>query len=301
MQRAGSSSKLAGLTLVEMAIGALVSTAVGLAVFAFLDAGMYLSAKNISLNLTSNQMRTAIDRVEQVMQQGDQDADPVLINTTGATVNNGTAAAGVRFDRFIDSPYVVDLTSSLAGSTQLRMSRATASISSQRVPKTDLVGDVIRLDGTAVTVRPRIVQSGLLPDYGIPILGVETLVCPLASGLAATYKPVSGDYLMAKLVRQVAFLVMPNGTKRELRFYHSYETATDLADSTKYVVLTDQIGLQPADSTPFNTTTVGEKIYITFALRVRSGTTDNRLLRRQTDEYNTFTRVDMSLRPKVNR
>lgn len=300
MQRASLSSKRAGFTLVELAIGGLVSTAVGLAVFAFIDAGMYLSAKNLSLNLTSNQMRGALDRVEQVLQQGDADADPILINTTGATVADGTAAAGVKFDRFIDSPYVVDLASTVSGSMQIRIARSAASLASVRPSNAELVGDVIRLDGTAASLRPRIVQAGSNPSSSTAS-GIETITCPLASALTATYKPTSGDILKAKLVRQVAFIVMPNGAKKELRFYHSYESATDLADTTKYAVITDQIGLQAADATPFNTTKVGTKTFINFALRVRSGPTDNRLLRRQSDEYNTFTRVDISLRPKVNR
>jgi hypothetical protein len=301
MKRARFSMRLAGLTLVEMSIGGLVSTAVGLAVFAFLDAGSYLSAKNLSLNLTSNQMRGALDRVEQVMQQGDEDSDPVLISTTGAAVANGTAAAGVRFDRYIDSPYVADLTTTVTGSTQVKLNRATASIASLKVAKGEVAGNVIRFDGTASSVRPRIVQLGVYPDYVAAGSGIEALVCPLASALTATYKPTSGDVLTAKLVRQVAFIVMPSGGKNELRYYPTYESTTDLSDPTKYQVITDQIGLQAADATPFNTTTVGTKTFINFSLRVRSSTTDNRLIKRQSDEYNTFSRVDLFLRPKVNR
>ena len=96
MKRLARFTSQSAFTLIELMIGGAVTSAIGLAVFAFLNAGMLLTAKNLSLNLTSNQMRGTLDRVEQILQQGD--TDPVLIDTAGATVTSGPAA-GVKLDR----------------------------------------------------------------------------------------------------------------------------------------------------------------------------------------------------------
>ena len=63
MRRTAYSQRSAGFTMVELMVSGVIASAVGLAVFAFLNAGMFLTAKNLSLNLTSNQMRGTLDRV----------------------------------------------------------------------------------------------------------------------------------------------------------------------------------------------------------------------------------------------
>jgi len=296
MKRRNLFKSLAGITLVETLIGTAVTSAVGIAVFAFLDAGTYLSAKNLSLNLTNNQMRGALDRVEQVLQQGD--TNPTLIDTSGNAVGSGQAA-GVKFDRFIDGPYVADQTTTTSTSTSIKLARSTASLSSTRPAFTDMVGDVIKLDGTATSLRPRIISSGSNPSSTTSGT-IETITCPLSAALGTTVKSTTSSVLTAKLVRQVAFIVMQNGSKYELRYYHSYETTTSLSDTTKYTVITDQIATQSADILPFALSTVGGESFVTMTLRVRNGNADNRLLKKQSDEYNTYSRVDSYLRPKVN-
>lgn len=281
-------------TLVEVLIATSISSAVGLAVFAFLNAGMYLTAKNLSLNYTSDQMQSALDQVEQALQQGD--SNPTLIDTTGATVTNA-AAAGVRFDRFVGGPWVVTTNSGTIASsaTSLTITRSTHSLASPPLPA---VGDIIRIDGTPSTLRPRVSNSAT-SDTTDAALRRNTLTFPLAAALGTTVTNNSGT-LTAKVIRRVAFLVMPNGNKRELRYYPSFEITTNLNDPTRYKVITDQIGSQPADSTPFTLSTVSGKTFVNFSLRVGSTTYNNSLRRQQSDEYNTFTRIESVLRPKVN-
>lgn len=280
--------------MVELLVSGVVASAVGMAVFAFLNAGMFLTAKNLSLNLTSNQMRGALDRVEQVLQQGDN--NPVLIDTTGATVT-GTASAGVKLDRYVGGPYVVTTTGTglAAGIASLTLTRSTNSNASPALPQ---IGDVIRIDGTASTARPRV---GSAPTVGTPDGSLhQAITIPLASPLNTSVSATSGSLLTAKLVRQVAFIVMTNGSRKELRFYNSIETTTNLNDPTKYLVITDQLATQSADATPFTIAPVSGEDFVNFSLRVRASNNDNRLRNNQSDEYNTFCRVDTFMRPKVN-
>lgn len=252
---------------------------------------MYLSAKNVSLNLTSNQMRGALDRVEQVLQQGD--TNPVLIDTNGATVASGSAA-GVKLDRYISGPFVVTLSTATAGSTSLTLTRSTHPVALPALPK---IGDVIRMDGTKPAVRPRV---NLAPSAPVSAgVARESVNCPLAAPLSTAPAPNTA-ILVAKLVRQVGFIVMPNGAKNELRYYDSLEITPNLNDPTKYSVITDQIATQGSDLTPFALATTSGETFVNFSLRVRSGTYDNVLRARQADEFNSFSRVDSFMRPKVN-
>ncbi len=294
MRTLSSPRRGSGFTLIEVMIAGAISAAVGMAVFAFLNAGMYLTAKNLSLNFTSNQMRGALDRVEQVFQQGD--SDPVQIDTNGATVTN-TASAGVKFDRFVGGPWIVTTSSGTipATATALTITRSTNSLASPPVP---VVGDVIRIDRTAITVRPRVNGTATANATDSALLR-NTLTYPLAGALGTTITNNSGT-LTAKIVRQVAFIIMPNGPRQELRYYPSIETTTNLNDSTKYTVVTDQIGTQAADVTPFTTTTITGKTFVNFSLRVGTRQYNQRLQNKQRDEYNTFSRIETVLRPKVN-
>lgn len=293
MERRRLQKPSAGFTLVELMVSGVVASAVGLAVFAFLNAGMFLTAKNLSLNLTSNQMRGALDRVEQVLQQGDN--NPVLIDTNGATVT-GVAAAGVKLDRYLGGPYVVTTTNGTlaAGLATITITRSTNALASPALPQ---VGDVLRIDGTATTVRPRVALTSVAAADGSLHQAVTvTLAAPLSTAVTSSTTSI----LTSKLVRQVAFLVMPSGTKKELRFYTSIETTTNLNDPTKYTVITDQVGTLAADATPFTLFASSGENFVKFSLRVRASNYDNRLRNLQSDEYNTFSSVDSFMRPKVN-
>lgn len=293
MKRLARFTSQSAFTLIELMIGGAVTSAIGLAVFAFLNAGMLLTAKNLSLNLTSNQMRGTLDRVEQILQQGD--TDPVLIDTAGATVTSGPAA-GVKLDRYVGGPYVVTTTATglAAGITSVTITRSTHSMASPSLP---LPGDVIRFDSTASTVRPRVLSASAgNPDGSLRQAVNVTLAAPLSTAVSVA----SPSVLTAKLVHPVAFIVMPNGSKNELRFYGSIETTTNLADQTKYIVVTDQIATQAEDTTPFSLSTISGETFVNFALRVRDDRNANRLRTKQADEYNTFSRVNSYLRPKIN-
>lgn len=282
-----------GFSIVETLMGALASAVVGVGVFTILNTGSMLSARNLSLNVTSNSLRAALDRAENLVQQAD--SMPVLIDTSGSPVATGTAA-GIRFDRFIGAPYVMTIpTGGLPSSTSsLSLKRSTNALASPPVPT---VGDVIRIDGESSTLRPRV--AGTPTVSPVDALLHQTITAPLVAPLG-TAVTTSSTTATAKLVRNVALIVIPNGGKRELRYYHSYDLTTNLNDATKYTILTDQIGMQTEDAKPFSLVQIQTKSFVNVSFRVRANKFDQRLMDKQGDQFNTFARVDVQIRPKVN-
>jgi len=283
----------AAFSLVETLMGGAVASALGVAIFSFLNVGMFLSAKNLSINLTGNSVRASMDRIEAMLQQGD--SSPVLINGSAATVTTGPAA-GVKFDRYLGGPYVVTapVTGLPASTTTLTITRSTHSLASAPVPR---VGDVLRIDSAAAILRPRVasVSAGTIASNR------QTITIGLAAPLGTTVTYVTTSVMTAKLVRQVAFIVKPGAAGRqELRFYESLETTTNLEDRTKFFVITDQVGTQAADLLPFSLVPYSGKNFVSVSLRTRAGNFDRRLSGKQADEFNSYTRVDALARPKVN-
>ena len=279
-------------------VGAAISSILAVAIFALMNAGMILSAKNLSLNLTSNSMRTALDRVEQVVQQGDQGDSgnspiPKLIDTTGASVTAG-AAAGIKFDRFLGAPYVVTLTSGSipAASTSLTLTRSTHAVASPPAPQP---GDIIRIATTLSTLRPRI--QSVTPGT-VNAQSRQPFTVSLTAALGTTITPLTASVVSARLVRNVAFIVMPSNGKNELRYYHTFDTTTNLNDPAQYSVVTDQIGVGTGDATPFSIVTVGGESFVNFALRVRASNADSGMRGQQRDQFNTYTRTETLIRPK---
>ncbi len=280
-----------GFSLVETLMGAAAAMIIGVGVFSILNTGMMLSARNLAMNSTNNSLRDALDRAENLLQQAD--SMPTLITTSGASTSG--SAAGIRFDRFVGAPYVITITAAglPSGTTSLNLERSTDALASPPVP---VIGDIICIDGEAATLRPRVSAV----NEGTPnALLRQTIATSLAASLGSTVSG-SSTTLTAKLVRQVALIVMPNGSKRELRYYPSYDLTTSLNDATKYTVLTDQVGLQSDDATPFSLITNQTKSFVNMSFRVRANRFDQRLLGKQSDQFNTFSRIDVQIRPKVN-
>ena len=278
-------------TLVEIMVGAAVSSILAVAIFALMNAGMILSAKNLSLNLTSNSLRGALDRVEHVVQQAD--AMPQLINSSGATVAAGPAP-GVVFDRVVGSPFVVALTSGSVASTatSLTLTRSTNAVASPPPPS---AGDIIRISTTANSLRPRI-QSVVAGTTDAQLH--QPFTVNLTAALGTTVTP-TGGVSTAQLVRNVAFLVVTSNGNRELRYYHTFDTAASLNDVTKYTLITDQIGSAPEDATPFSFVQIENKSFVNVSLRVRANAYDKGIRGRQNDQFNTYNRTDIQIRPKT--
>ena len=284
--------KRQAFTLVEVLVGTAISALLAVAIFGLLNTGMILSAKNLALNLTSNSMRTALDRVEQVVQMGN--AMPTLIDGAGADVAAGSAA-GIKFDRVVGSPYIVTLPAGgiPASATTLTLTLSTHPVASPPPPG---AGDIVLITVNEVTLRARILSVGNPVAAGpARVSFLVTLSAPLGTAVA----PITATIVSARLVRNVAFLVMPANGKPELRYYPTFDTTTNLNVPAGYSVVTDQIGTAAADSTPFSIVTVGAQTFVSFSLRVRASNADKGIRTRQQDQFNTYSRIETRIRPKI--
>ncbi len=288
MNHANSHLLHGGFTLVEVVIGAAVGSIVSIGVFAVINTGSMLAARNLSVNLTSNAMRQSLDRVEQLVQQAD--SMPTLIDTAG----NGTLgpAPGVLFDRFIGAPYVVNAPGGLApGDTSIALVRSTVSASSPPIPQP---GDIILINGKS-TLRPRVISTTVsATDSSFH----QTITANLSATLGGTVN-ASGT-IVAKLVRRQALIVMPTASGNQLRYYPSIDTTSNLSNPAGYILLSDMVGVQSDDATPFTIQNRQTQDFLKMSLRVRASNFDKRLLGKQSDQFNTFARVDTYIRPKVN-
>lgn len=263
-----------------------------MAVFSLMNTGALLAARNLSVNLTNNVERNALDRIEQSIQQAA--TMPTLIDTAGNAASS--PAAGVTFDAYLGGPYVITATGTSLPSTTstLNLVRTTNAVAIAPIPK---AGDVLQINLAPSTVRARIstVVTGT-PDGAQH----QTVTATLASALGAAVPIPTSGAMTASLVRKVAMIVMPAGGSYQLRYYPSYETTTNLNDPTQFVVLTKEIAAQTADTTPFSITQLQSANFVSLSLRVRSSAFDQRLSGLQADQFNTFSRVDSYIRPKIN-
>lgn len=283
-----------GFTLVELLVGMAASTLVGVGTFYLLNSAMLLTSKNFSYNITGNSLHRSIDRIEQYLQQAN--SNPTLIDDQGNAVGSGSAA-GVVFDYFVGTPYVVTSGSSgLPSSTSsLTLTISTDPLASPPIPE---AGDVVLIDGAAASLRP-VVGSGV--SAGSVTAGRKPITVPLTAvlGTAVTSTNVSSG-ITARVVRPAAIVVKQNGTGWELRLVKHYQSASDLSDATKYIVLSRQIGSQSADQVPFSITQINSKNFVNCSLRLRADSYDKVLANKQADGVATFVQADLSIRPKTN-
>jgi hypothetical protein len=128
-----------------------------------------------------------------------------------------------------------------------------------------------------------------------------TLTFSAAVGKSLTW--LANQPQWAKLIRQEAFIVVPNGDYNELRYYPSFEPMPVLSNPSNYALLTNQIGTGTGENAPFSIVDVnGDKI-IQANLRVKSTDYNRWLIGRENNEMNTYFRMNFTLasrlRPKT--
>lgn len=289
----------AAFTLVELMVYAMITILIGGVVYSALRSGTILSAKNVSINRSHDALREALDRLSRQLQTARN--VPTLIDTTGNVVTLG-AAAGLRYDCVIGEPYVLDPVlgagSISSTSTTLVVHRSVSATGAPPIPK---VGDILLISlPTGATLRARI--TVVAADAATS--SSQRITLTFAAALGQSFSWVANQPQWARLVRQEAFITANNNGRTELRYYPSFEPMPTLSDTTKYVVLSNQLSTASGDLTPFNVTTVsGDKI-VQANLRMQSRDYDTWLTKNQANAFNTYFRVNVSLasrlRPKIN-
>jgi hypothetical protein len=286
-----------GFTLIEMSMACLLSVLLGAVVFYTLRTGTALSAKNASLNRSHDDLRSALDRLANNVRMARN--VPTLLNTSGAVVTTGPAA-GIRYDRIIGEPYVLE-----PAMTQGSISSSATSISVYRTtvggaPPIPSVNDLFLVDTPGGTIRARITAVSLGGAGG----STQRITLTFASAVGKSLTWGANQPQWGRLVRQEAFLVMPTtGGRNELRFYPSFDPMPSLGDKAKYAVITTNIGSNAGEATPFTVVDVNGDKVLQANVRVQQRDHNRWLADKQGNEMNTYFRMNLSLtsrlRPKT--
>jgi hypothetical protein len=289
--------KSTGITIIEMLMYCMLAVIVGAVVYNTLRTGSSLSAKNAALNRSHDDLRGALDRLANNLRMARN--VPTLLDSSGSVVSTGPAA-GLRYDRIIGEPYAVEpvLTAGnlTAAQNTLDVYRSTIAVGTPPIPQ---INDLFLLDTPTGQIRVRITSVTTQP----PSAGTQRISLTFASGLGQVLKWGANQPQWGRIVRQEAFIVMAGaGGKNELRFYPSFEPMPTLSDTSKYTVITNQVGPGTGEATPFDVQTVnGDKI-IQANVRIQNRDYNRWLSNKQNNELNTYFRMNLSmtsrLRPK---
>jgi hypothetical protein len=287
-----SSSHKRGIALVELLVAAGAGATVLLGVAYLTTSGSLLFAKNVSTNLSHNSLRGSLDKLVQSVDQALGTITP--INTAGVAVTAGTKAPGVIFDQYRGGPYVVTHPGGAGLTSSATSVTLTRSVDALAAPPVPIAGDVILLNG-AETTRLK-VQS--VAVGGISGAQRQTLTVTLqnAAGTAISWDP--NTVKTAKLVRRVAFVVVTNGPRNELRYFNNAETITNFGTSSNYSLVTNNVSTTTGDATPFSMTSVSGRAFLSVDLRIRAGQYANRLSTKEANSFSTVERVSLTLTSK---
>lgn len=308
-----SSSSHPGYTLVEICVAIAILAVVGLAGYAMLTSSSTLLAKNISLNSSNVSTRSTLDRIFSDLNQANR--IPILINADGSTASGSGPAAGILVDRYVSGPFIVGNPGGglSATATSFRMFYSTDLLASPRQPQKN---DVVIMDGvTRALVASSTVSTMTAPiPSPTPTSGKMVTVTlqaklgsytnpPMDTGIAIPWGSTTQQN--AYLVHREAFVVVPvQGTTgpAELRLYPDAEAVTDYTNPSNYIVLTRNIGTRTVSGTaenyPFSITTSNDSTFLSIAMRVEDQQYNKTLASKQSNDFNTFLRVDTMVHPR---
>ncbi len=287
----------AAFTLVEVLMSCMLTVVVGAVVYATMRTGSLLSTKNIALNRSHDELRSALDRLASNLRMARN--VPTLLNTSGAVVANGPAA-GLRYDRIIGEPYALDPVlgagSVSSSATSLSVYRSTTAAGAPPVP---LVNDVLIIDTPTGTARARITGVNAQSGSG----GSQRITLNFSAPIGKDLTWMANQPQWARLVRQEAFIVIPASGRNELRYYAAFEPVPSLSDKTKYAVITNNVGTGTGEDTPFNILDVNGDKVVEANIRILAQDYNRWLANKEQNNANTYFRMSIALasrlRPKT--
>ena len=285
-----TSAATGGFTLVELMIAASIGGVVALFIGTFLSGSALLFAKNLSTNVTHNSTRSALDRLAQDITQADGAIS--LITATGATVASGQAA-GIAFDVLRANPYVIAHpggTGLSAAATTFTLKRTTNAVAQPPLPSVDDV--VLADDAGAVRLKVQTATAGAIAG------SVQDVAVTLQSAAGTAIPWASTSIKGARVVRRVAYVVVPSGGKNELRYFPAAENIANFSTVAGYTLVLRNLASASGDETPFSYQTFQGKDFLRFVMRVRSDRYDQRLLRYEKNQFSSIQRIDFLLSPR---
>jgi type II secretory pathway pseudopilin PulG len=299
----------AAFTIVELLVAMSVMAVVSTIAFSFIRSGTLLTAKSTRLNHSHDELRIAFDRLADHLLSANN--VPTLIGTNGLQADVSTVtdangyqvigpAAGLKFDKVVGDPYVLDPPAA-AGSfnsnaTSLNVWRSTNSVATAPIPT---VGDVIIIETPTGTARAQISAVTVHSASG----ATQKISLTFSSALGKSLSWLADQPQIAKVVRPEAFIVMPANGRNELRFYPQFEPLPTLSDRSKYKVLTMQVGTASGESTPFSLVDMNGDRIVQSTLRVRETDYAGYLSRQEQNSYSGYFQLLLNLpsrlRPKT--
>lgn len=315
------STRHRGFTLVELLITTAISAMVFGVLFYILYTANYLVAKSVSINVTGNEARNAMDRIMYQVELAY--STPTLIDSLGAEIT-GTAAtpptgsdgvsgsaAGIKFNRYLGMPYVVTVpTAGLpATTTSITVTKDNGSIPTPPDPQK---GDILLIyttaiiSGTSNAIPCQIASTPPLSTSGKRVSYTVSLTKQLGTAISTAGIQQSQTTIVASLLRPTAAVVVGPATNPRLLYFECFPNNTVDVSSSNAVVLTDSIDVKTGSATgnpltPFYLSSVGPKIFVKMNLRIRAKEYDNYLANKQSDAFATFMGLTATAYPKCNK
>ncbi len=293
-------ARKSAMTMVELTIYGLIVSTVGLVTYSLLRTSTILGAKNSNINQSHNELRGVFDRVADHLLGANNVATLIGTNGLALATQVGSNAPGVKFDRVLGEPYLLHpyLTagSLSSGDTGCSVWRSTTATNTAPAPE---VGDILLIPTATGNIRGIISGVTLGGSSG----GKEKITLTFTGAVGKAVNWGAGQPQAAKLVRPEAFLVMPNGSKNEIRYYKNFDPLPSLNDSTKYKVLSDLIGTNTGEDTPFTIQDFnGDKI-VRSTLQVRERADANWIANDEANSFSSYFQLLVNLpsrlRPKT--
>jgi len=326
MKKSPPPRSLSGLTLVEILIAVATFLLLMLGVYSLIYCANVLTYKNYAINSTGTESHNALDQLQGTLQTAY--TTPIPIDTTGAALSgtlnitgttavasglapvvSGTAAIitgtgpGIKFYCCVGGPYVVTIpTGGLAGTaTSVTIELDNNALPAPPVPQAN---DILLINTTAVPTSfqdwatvsgtPTVVSSS-----GSRIKYSVALTPPMKDkdGNLTSTIPYQTDNqgnaitCSANLLRPTAFIIVTNGSNKELRMFSSYTTGTNakvVLTGTNYSTLTRAIDTGTTTLSQFGIVSMGSQTFVSLALRIRSTDYDNYLANKQRDGFSTY-------------
>lgn len=277
--------------LVELTIYSLMVSVIGFVCYSFLRSGTVLESKNLNLNHSHDDLRGTFDRLADHLLSANNVA--TLIGTDGLAVTPSTGPApGLRYDRVRGDSYILNPPTT-AGSlsstaTSAVVWRSTDPLATSPDPQ---IGDSLIIQTQSGNIRSLITGVTILPAAG----SVQRIDLTFAAAVGKSVSWGANQPQAARLVRREAFIVMPNGSANEIRFYPKFEPMPALNDPTKYSVLTDQVSTVVGEATPFSIVNMAGDNIIQSTLRVRERKDARWLADEQFNNYTTYFQLLVNL------
>jgi len=293
----------AGFTAVELSIYILISVILAGFSFSVLLSSVSLTNKNSNLNRSHDDLRLAFDRLAHNLSASNN--VPTLIDTNGSTVttSGGAAAgpmpgtltgpaAGIKFDRVISEPFVVE-SPQTANNPLAAGTVASTATSLNVLYAKNLLTHVVHITPTStattlatagldglillvpqpngVPLRLRIASTGARSS---PNSDWNKLPLTFTGQVGTGFSWGANQPQLVKIVRSEAFIVFrkETGTPREyceLRYYKNFDPMPNLNDASKYTVLCTQIGIKTDEDKPFAIVDYNGDKFVQSTLRVR--------------------------------